>query len=205
MSTEKYRSKKVYVPREKVSEIQSLLLDTRLKRAYLDIETDENFCPTVVGIYVREIGFKSLVRPRIKADVLHGFFEKVDVVVTYNGEKFDLEVLRKKSGLVLPQNVQSLDLMYMCWELDLYGGLKKVEKTLGIIRDESVEGMNGYDAVKLWYEYESGDSKALSLLRLYNYYDVMNLVELENRLRKMILEEKERQGVQPNLFEACEK
>lgn len=101
--------------------------------------------------------------------------------------------------------MQSLDLMYMCWELDLYGGLKKVEKTLGIIRDESVEGMNGYDAVKLWYEYESGDSKALSLLRLYNYYDVMNLVELENRLRKMILEEKERQGVQPNLFEACEK
>lgn len=59
MSTEKYRSKKVYVPREKVSEIQSLLLDTRLKRAYLDIETDENFCPTVVGIYVRKSASKA--------------------------------------------------------------------------------------------------------------------------------------------------
>lgn len=205
MSSEKNRIKKVSVPRDKVSEILNLLLDTRLKRAYLDIETDENFCPTVVGIYIKDIGFKSLVRPRIKADVLYSLFDSVDVVVTYNGERFDLEVLEKKSGFSLPKRVQSLDLMYMCWELDLYGGLKKVEKTLGIIRDESVDGMNGYDAVKLWYEYESGDSKALSLLRLYNYYDVMNLVELENRLRKMVIEEKEREGLQPKLFDSCEK
>lgn len=200
MEEKRSKTRRVYVPREKIQKITELILDVSLKKAYLDIETDENFVPTLVGIYVKDSGFKSLVRPNIKADEICRVLEGAEVVVTYNGERFDLEVLERASGFKLPANVQSLDLMYLCWELDLYGGLKKVERELGIVRDKLIEGMNGLDAVKLWNDYESGDRHALSLLRLYNYYDVMNLVELENRLRKRIVEERQKENPRLNLF-----
>ncbi|MCX7831650.1 MAG: ribonuclease H-like domain-containing protein [Actinobacteria bacterium] len=189
MEQRKVRKKRVCVPRHKVNQIIELLMNEDLKRAYLDIETDESFNPTLVGIYIKEEGFRRLVRPNIKAETIHRLLDGVEVVITYNGERFDLDILERFVGFRLSPSIQSLDLMYMCWELDLYGGLKKVEKELGIIRDSTIEGMNGLDAVNLWNEYEMGDKKALSLLELYNYYDVMNLVELENRLRRKILEE----------------
>lgn len=191
MEEKKLKSRKVNVPAEKIRQIHELILDTDLKRAYLDIETDENFNPTVVGIYIKDAGFEAFVGPEIRADNLYRLLSQVDVVVTYNGERFDLDVLEKKVGFKLPPSVYSLDLMYLCWEFDLYGGLKKVEKELGIIRDEVVAGFNGLDAVRLWNEYEMGDRKALELLKLYNYYDVKNLAELEARLRRKILREAE--------------
>ena len=191
MEAKKIKFRKVSVPAEKIREICGLILDTNLKRAYLDIETDENFNPTVVGIYVKDSGFEILVGAEISADNLYRLLSNVDVVVTYNGERFDLDILEKKVGFKLPPYVHSLDLMYLCWEFDLYGGLKKVEKELGIIRDEVIAGFNGLDAVRLWNEYEMGDRKALELLKLYNFYDVKNLAELEARLRRKILRELE--------------
>lgn len=171
--------------REQLANQIYLLFETGLKRAYLDIETDFYFNPTVVGIYVQDKGFYQLVRPNIKADQLHQIFEDVDVVITYNGERFDLEVLRAKNGFLLPRRVNSLDLMFLCWDHNLYGGLKKVEKVLEIRRDSSVDGFNGLDAIRLWEQYELGDKMALSLLLLYNRYDVENLIELEKRLRQL--------------------
>jgi uncharacterized protein YprB with RNaseH-like and TPR domain len=190
----KVRSRKVFIPEEKIRQIQELILNTELKRAYLDIETDASLNPTVVGIFTEEYGFSCLVYPEISSDKLYRLFENIDVVVTYNGERFDLDVLEKKLSFKLPPKVHSLDLMYLCWEFDLYGGLKKVEKELGIIRDETVDGFNGLDAVKLWHKYENGDRSALELLKLYNYYDVRNLVDLEARLRKKLVKKIEQEN-----------
>lgn len=187
MEEKKTKVKKIKAPREKLKQITELILDENLKKAYLDIETDGNFIPTVVGIYVQDRGFKAFVRPNIKADAIFDFIDGVDVVVTYNGERFDLEVLSRHCGFTLPPKISSLDLMYLCWEMDLYGGLKKVEKELGIVRDSEIDGLNGLAAVRLWEEYEEGNKHSLSLLKLYNRNDVLNLVELENKLRKMLL------------------
>lgn len=179
------RKTPVKLSREQTAELIYLLFETGLKRAYLDIETDAEFVPTVVGIFIPEKGFYQLTRPNIKADHLHRIVEDVDLMVTYNGERFDLEVLRRKNGFSLPRNVRSLDLMYLCWDNELFGGLKKVEKALGIKRDSIIDGFNGLDAIRLWEQYEYGDRTALSLLLLYNRYDVLNLCELERRLRQL--------------------
>ncbi len=49
---------------------------------------------------------------------------------------------------------------------------------LGIERDESVKGMNGYDAVKLWEQAKRGSSEARELLLTYNMEDTKNLLEI---------------------------
>ena len=54
----------------------------------------------------------------------------------------------------------------------------------GITR--KTEGMNGYDAIKLWERYRKyGRDEALNLLLEYNREDVINLISLENCLENL--------------------
>ena len=104
-----------------------------------------------------------------------------DEILTYNGNRFDLPVIRRKLGLTLGQHFRSHDLMYDCWARNLYGGLKKVEQQLGIAR--STVGIDGMEAMRLWERYvRRHDDDALSTLLLYNREDVLNLRALEARL-----------------------
>lgn len=96
------------------------------------------------------------------------------LVVTFNGKRFDLPFIKEKfPGARM--NFFHVDLMYELWKLGYRGGLKKIEKLLGISRSEEVEGMSGYEAVLLWKKYKRGDKKALKLLMDYNKEDVKNL------------------------------
>jgi uncharacterized protein YprB with RNaseH-like and TPR domain len=71
--------------------------------------------------------------------------------------------------------------MYDCWRRNLYGGLKAVERQLGIER--RLKDVNGYEAVRLWFRYvDSFDLGALSKLLEYNREDVVNLRLLRDRL-----------------------
>jgi hypothetical protein len=53
-----------------------------------------------------------------------------------------------------------------------------VERTLGLRRDPAIQGVDGFEAVRLWHRYRRGDRAALEKLALYNLTDVANLVEL---------------------------
>ena len=71
--------------------------------------------------------------------------------------------------------------MYDCWQNNLFGGLKSVEKQLGIER--RLTDMNGWEAVRLWWRYvESFDLEALNKLLEYNKEDVVNLRILKKTL-----------------------
>lgn len=71
--------------------------------------------------------------------------------------------------------------MYDCWRNNLKGGLKAVELRLGIAR--GLPDVNGYMAVKLWWDYvNDGDRESLRVLLEYNREDVMNLHVLRERL-----------------------
>ncbi len=71
--------------------------------------------------------------------------------------------------------------MYECWRQNLYGGLKKVEKHLGITRDSL--GIDGWEAMRLWERYNKNDDlQALKTLLDYNRDDVINLPILEEKL-----------------------
>lgn len=160
----------------------------RGEAAFLDIETTglnpSRAQITVIGIGKSNGKVAQLIGRNITKKNLQKALRGIKKIVTYNGEKFDFPFIERHLGIDLKEKYKSEDLMYKCWEQDLYGGLKKVEKKLGISRDSSI---NGEKAVQLWYRYNRfGDKKALKELVDYNKEDVLNL----SALRKKFLGEK---------------
>lgn len=146
--------------------------------AYLDIETTglgaEESMLTVIGIYDGE-------RPRVyvQGDNLEQFVTDIDtftLLVTYNGKQFDLPFLRTKLGI--PLNQAHIDLRYPLAALGYKGGLKKIEKRLGLERPGLVSQLDGWCAVVLWRYHERGESGALETLLHYNLEDVVHLPAL---------------------------
>ena len=156
--------------------------------AYLDIETtglSANYSTlTVVGMYVDDgLGGQVLqpigseISPRYILDVLQG----VDTLYTYNGRRFDLPFIRRALGVDLENLFHHRDLMFDCWARRWYGGLKAVERRLGIAR--KLPEVDGRQAVRLWQEYESNDdADALFTLLEYNKEDIVNLKVLRHKL-----------------------
>jgi uncharacterized protein len=156
--------------------------------AYLDIETT-GFHPvqneiTVVGIYLtnnQEERFIQLVGSKITGDAILEALQGVDDLYTYNGHRFDLPFIHSRHGVNLESQFKHCDLMHHCWKNNLYGGLKAVERCLGIERKN--HEVNGYEAVKLWWRYINDyDKVALNVLLEYNKEDVVNLKVLKDRL-----------------------
>lgn len=156
--------------------------------AYLDIETtglsyDYNDI-TVIGIYRcngNDACFIQLYGRTVTRDNLIQALQGVSTIYTYNGRKFDLPFIDAALGINLERHFKHTDLMYTCWEKNLMGGFKSVEKQLGIERE--TDGVNGYYAVVLWNKYiELNDEEALDLLLRYNRDDVVNLKALREKL-----------------------
>jgi uncharacterized protein YprB with RNaseH-like and TPR domain len=156
--------------------------------AYIDIETTGLSYGaseiTVVGIYIcrsNESEFIQFVGRDISADAIMEALEGVDILYSYNGSRFDLPFIRSQYGINLEVHFNHRDLMYDCWHKNLHGGLKGVEKQLGICRN--LPDMNGMEAVKLWWKYvDSFDLDALNKLCEYNREDVVNLKTLKEIL-----------------------
>lgn len=113
------------------------------------------------------------------------------MLVSFNGKRFDQPFLEHHHDIDLDP-IPHLDLMYTCRKIGLSGGLKPIEKQLGLER-EGVEDVDGREAVRLWHKYErSGDEAALDRLVEYNRYDTQNLEALlrtvHDRLRKDVFE-----------------
>lgn len=105
----------------------------------------------------------------------------VSKIYTYNGSRFDLPFIHGSLDVDLVASFSHHDLMFDCWQRNLYGGFKAVEQQLGIPRQ--LQGISGWHAVLLWYRYlEYGDCDALATLLEYNREDVMNLKVLRERL-----------------------
>jgi len=96
-----------------------------------------------------------------------------DLLVSFNGKRFDVPFLQQSFDLDGALDRPHLDLMYPCRQIDLTGGLKQIEKDVGIQRDRP--DLSGKDAVRLWYEAERGDDAALETLISYNREDVDHL------------------------------
>ena len=156
--------------------------------AYLDIETT-GLSPfknelTVIGIY-RENGndgeIMQLVGDEISPSKLLRAMENVTMLYTYNGSRFDLPFIKTRLEIDLTEHCGHKDLMYSCWKRNLYGGLKGVERKLGIERE--LPDVNGRVAVELWHNYKShGDKDSLERLLKYNEEDVVNLRALREML-----------------------
>jgi len=156
--------------------------------AYLDIETtglSSSGCDiTVIGIHLcngDDAHFVHLVSKDITKRSILEALQGVNILYTYNGSRFDLPFICDHLGVDLAKIFTHIDLMYHCWRKNLYGGLKSVERQLGIKR--RLEGVDGYEAVKLWWRYvDSFDLDALNTLLEYNKEDVLNLKVLKEKL-----------------------
>ena len=153
-------------------------------KAYLDIETSFGGEITVLGVFRPPMRVIQLVGDEVNWTNLWNALEGISEILTYNGARFDLPVIKRAVKLDLNKYFECRDLMYDCWEGNLYGGLKKVEEQLGI--DRASKGIDGMEAMRLWERYRFyGDGEALQILLAYNRDDVKNLFYLEGCLEKM--------------------
>lgn len=146
---------------------------------YLDIETDGGHAGnavTTIGIYNG-----SEFEVFVKGQNMESFRDRISdfgMIVTFFGMGFDVPMLLKRFPRISLDHLH-LDLCPTLREVGYKGGLKKIEKELGIARGEGTDGLNGRDAIILWRRYEKfNDERALATLIAYNREDVVNLETL---------------------------
>jgi len=157
----------------------------RSRAVYLDIETTggppAHGEVTIVGLYANG-QLTSLVRgDSLTEDRLNLEVSRSDLLVTFFGSVFDLPYLRAKfPGLVLDH--PHVDLCFAARRLGLVGGLKRLEAMMGIDRPADLQGLDGWEAVRLWNAWRRGETDALDLLLRYNESDTRNLESLADLL-----------------------
>jgi len=157
-------------------------------RAYLDIETTGlSRCDcelTVIGIGIergRKTNLVQFIERHLTKTALFKALKGIDEIYTYNGSRFDLPFITEKLNINLKERFKHTDLMYDCWRKNLKGGLKAVERKLGIKR--KLTEVDGFIAVQLWWDYINNNNEfALASLLEYNKEDVLNLRVLRRRL-----------------------
>jgi uncharacterized protein YprB with RNaseH-like and TPR domain len=159
---------------------------------FLDIETTglDASCNDVTTVSLHRAGeTKTFVKGRdLTADRLERELAESALLVTFNGARFDVPFLETCFDVAV--DLPHLDLMYPCKKVGLEGGLKAIERDLGI--DREGPDIDGRDAVRLWHEYERGDERSLETLVEYNRADTANLEPLTeivaDRLHERIFE-----------------
>lgn len=148
------------------------------KLAFVDIETSGlskwSNDITVIGIY--DGMFTNLYVNGKNLQEAHAKLLEYDIVVTFNGKQFDMPFI--ENHFSYSYDFVHLDLRYMLKELGYQGGLKNIERQLGILRDADLAGVDGFEAVRLWNQYQRGNQEALHKLLRYNEQDIVNLKTL---------------------------
>lgn len=151
------------------------------RAVYLDIETTggppNRGAVTVVGLYANGQMTSLVQGDTLTAARLAEELSRYDLLVTFFGSVFDLRYLQAKyPDLVLDH--PHFDLCFASRRLGLRGGLKRVEAAVGIHRPAAVQGLDGWEAVRLWQAWRQGETRALELLLQYNEADSRNLEPL---------------------------
>jgi uncharacterized protein YprB with RNaseH-like and TPR domain len=130
---------------------------------------------TVVGLYDGYDWKAFVAGENLTSDNLNKALSGYKYLITYYGASFDVPFLQRTFPEV-KFDIPHFDLCYAARELGFKGGLKKLEVSLGIARDEEVRGMDGYDAVRLWELARREGGEARRLLLTYNREDTVNLM-----------------------------
>jgi len=150
---------------------------------YLDIETaGPSGDVTVVGLYGRGTMTSLVAGDTLTEDRLSEELSCYELILTFFGSGFDLPCLRARyPRLRLDQ--PHIDLCFVAKQVGLRGGLKSIESKVGIERTAALQGLDGWDAVRLWTRWRHGrDAEALDLLLAYNEADCRNLEPLADFL-----------------------
>ena len=149
------------------------------RACFLDIETTGLSADydKVTTIGALGDGKPALFVQGVNLDQFPAYIAQFPLLVTFNGSQFDVPFLRAHFPQARLDHAH-IDLRFVFHTLGYRGGLKEVERNLGLRRDQTIQGVDGFEAVRLWHRYRRGDRAALMKLALYNLTDVVNLVEL---------------------------
>jgi DNA polymerase elongation subunit (family B) len=116
---------------------------------------------------------------------IYKLLDEADVVIHYNGLKFDIPVLNKefvKNGYTAPPSpYKQLDMMQVCKRVFRFES-NKLSYVLNALKLGSKIKTN----FQLWVDCMDGDPKAWAKMLKYNHNDVRKLEHLHRRLRPWI-------------------
>lgn len=174
------------------SEQWRLFGDFRDGAAYLDIETDgleRDSLVTVVTVHKNKDTVTLIHGKDLDAGTISDALKDVSMLVTFNGSCFDLPVL-KESFPTLDLGMPHLDLRFASRRVGYRGGLKNLEIEIGISRDDSIKGVDGFEAVRLWNRWNKhGDTDSLEKLTEYNRADTINLKQVADAVYPKLVRE----------------
>ena len=160
--------------------------------AYLDIETDgldRDSLVTVVTVHRKGRTYTLTHGIDLSAETLQEALDGSKMLVTFNGKCFDVPVLRYSFPNV-DLDIPHFDLRYGCGRIGLKGGLKPIERMLGITRADEIHDVDGEEAVRLWKNWEKrGDSESLRILTEYNRADTINLETISGMVYDRLVRE----------------
>jgi uncharacterized protein YprB with RNaseH-like and TPR domain len=152
--------------------------DFKNECVFLDIETNAHCQTTVVGLYDGENSNQFIRGYNLDSNNLYEALKGFKLVVSFNGSCFDLPVLINEFGHVIPK-APHFDLRFGLNKLGFSGGLKSIERSLDIRRDDLIKGVNGVDAIFLWNTFlRTHNKEYLAKLLEYNKADIVNLLPL---------------------------
>ena len=151
--------------------------------SYFDIETsglDADSTVTLVCCFHEGQPLRFLADDNL--DDFLDLLESVKLLVSFNGASFDVpRVLDRFHIPDLP--CAHVDLRWLCHHAGWRGGLKKLERALGLRRPADLDGLGGAEAVWLWQAWsEQGDAQAKRTLERYCSADTVMLKLLAGRL-----------------------
>jgi hypothetical protein len=156
--------------------------NAREEACFFDIETTglDRYADRVTTVSFHRAGeTRTLVAGEdLTRGAIERELERASLLVSFNGARFDVSFLEGAFDCSI--EVPHLDLMYPCRRLGLDGGLKAIEREVGI--DRELDDVDGREAVRLWHRYERGDEDALDRLVRYNRADARNLEALSERV-----------------------
>jgi uncharacterized protein YprB with RNaseH-like and TPR domain/predicted nuclease with RNAse H fold/dephospho-CoA kinase len=114
--------------------------------------------------------------PGMDNSIFLNTFNRVKLIVTFNGVKFDCPFIKKTFNHLNMSVKPNIDLMYLCRSFYYTKGQKNIEKEMGFKRPNEITECNGKEAIALWYKFLFGDNSALNKLIAYNFYDILGMM-----------------------------
>lgn len=167
-----------------VREHWRLLLKTIDQASYFDIETSglspENATITVIACLHKGVMHRFVAGENL--DEFVDLLEDITTLISFNGSSFDVPWILNQFHLP-DVDCLHLDLRWICYHLGLVGGLKAIEKKMGLQRPEGVIGLSGSDAVQLWERWaKKRDERAKKILINYCCEDVYSLEKISQKI-----------------------
>lgn len=141
---------------------------------FFDIETtglsSYDCIVTVITAYFRDELYTFIYDENLD-DFLH-LVNESKLLVAFNGNSFDVPFL--ENAFNLPDiGCPYIDLRWICYHQGYRGGLKTIEKQLDLKRPLDVRNIDGYEAVRLFNRWQTGDETAGKKLVRYCESDVL--------------------------------